>query len=161
VSALVVHLLALPFCTHLLTSELFLSFFFLNSLFILSFFILSLCLISTILLTHSRSNLPPKCSLPLAVEPSPLPAAFQIFFNGAPLPSKQVAGDDGMISVFILESVRCGEPFKGLSAVLLDEGGKPAKAGVKGRVTASWKSKSATLTWDGETPLPLPRMTVR
>lgn len=53
-------------------------------------------------------------ALPLAVEPSQAPTSLQLIFDGQPLPTKEVQGEDGVTTVAVLEGVPAGTPSEAL-----------------------------------------------
>lgn len=71
-------------------------------------------------------------ALPLAVEPSQQPTSLQLIFDGQPLPTKEVQGEDGLTTVAVLEGVPAGSPSEA-------QGG--ARLGLRSRVNC-WSPAS-------------------
>ncbi|KAL4443930.1 hypothetical protein ABPG75_011667 [Micractinium tetrahymenae] len=89
-------------------------------------------------------------TFPLAVEPSQAPASLQLIFDGQPLPTKEVQGEDGPTTLAVLEGVPAGSPITGLRFVLLDGSGAPAGQQMPGRMTVSYRGGGKNTTWAGD-----------
>ncbi|EFJ52379.1 hypothetical protein VOLCADRAFT_86759 [Volvox carteri f. nagariensis] len=98
--------------------------------------------------------------LPLVVQPCTLPAGLQLLYNGEPCEVGPSATGDGLVAV--LRNVSAGSQLRGLLLTLLDEGGRPAVPGFKGKLQVSWSkgSKKVKVTEEGSR-LELPPLAVR
>ncbi|GLI61005.1 hypothetical protein VaNZ11_003267, partial [Volvox africanus] len=98
--------------------------------------------------------------LPIIVQPCTLPAGLQLLHNGEPCEMGHSATGDGLVA--ILRNVPAGSHLNGLSLGLLDEGGRPAEPGFKGKLQVSWNkgNKRVKVTEQGS-QLELPPLPVR
>ncbi|GFR47072.1 hypothetical protein Agub_g8759, partial [Astrephomene gubernaculifera] len=98
--------------------------------------------------------------LPVLVQPCTLPAALAVLYRGEPCEVGPSASGEGMAAV--LRDIPAGSRLSELSLALLDEGGRPAEPGFKGRLQISWAkgSKKVNVTEAGAM-LDLPALPVR
>ncbi|GLC56261.1 hypothetical protein PLESTB_001085700 [Pleodorina starrii] len=99
-------------------------------------------------------------TLPVVVQPCTLPAGLQLLYHGEPCEVGPSASGDGLVA--LLRDVPAGTQLCGLSLALLDEGGRPAEPGFKGKLQVSWSkgSKKVKVTEEGSR-LDLPPLAVR
>ncbi|GIL94923.1 hypothetical protein Vretimale_1033 [Volvox reticuliferus] len=98
--------------------------------------------------------------LPVVVQPCTLPAGLQLLRNGEPCEMGHSAIGDGLVA--ILRNVPAGSHLNGLSLALLDEGGRPAEPGFKGKLQVSWtKGNKKVKVAEKGSQLELPPLPVR
>ncbi|PNH02580.1 Structural maintenance of chromosomes flexible hinge domain-containing protein 1 [Tetrabaena socialis] len=98
--------------------------------------------------------------LPVAIQPCTLPAGLQILYRGQPCEVGPNAAGDGMAA--LLSDVAAGSSLSGLELAFLDEGGRPAEPGFKGKLQLSWCRGSKKVTIGAaQARLPLPVLPVR
>ncbi|KXZ46758.1 hypothetical protein GPECTOR_41g723 [Gonium pectorale] len=100
-----------------------------------------------------------RLGLPVVVQPCTRPARAQLTYQGEPVEvGPSALGEE---TVALLRGVPAGCRLEGLSLELLDEGGRPAEPGFKGKLELSWaKTKKVTVTEPGA-QLALPPLPVR
>ncbi|KAG2443092.1 hypothetical protein HYH02_009506 [Chlamydomonas schloesseri] len=82
--------------------------------------------------------------LPLMVQPCTLPTRLELLLDGEPLPIGPGSAGDGMVA--LMESVAAGSRVSGLALRFLDEAGRPAESGFKGKLQVSWAKGSKKVT---------------
>ncbi|PNW82785.1 hypothetical protein CHLRE_06g294050v5 [Chlamydomonas reinhardtii] len=82
--------------------------------------------------------------LPLVVQPCTQPTRLELLLDGEPLPVGPGSAGDGHVA--LMEGVAAGSRVTSLALRFLDEAGRPAESGFKGKLQVSWAKGSKKVT---------------